>query len=356
MLFLRNRLTIPVKGYNRSVIYDLNRKDYFFIPNELCEIINCDSAFEIKNQEYKKFLIENEIIFEVDECEIELFPPFDLTYETPYDFTSVIIDSDLDIALVEKFNQVLVFNVSILIKDSNSLIDNSYILDLIKKIEPECIDLHFINDGFDSIEANIEFLRKRNDIFRVYSYDSRKIPPKIQDLFQKRHIQLLEIPYTFKDYSKNVFPSKFSVNSEIFLESNHYNTFLYKKIYINSKGDISNGVNMKSIVNSIAINSFNDLLINPEFTENWQLLKDAIEVCKDCEFRHMCVSPLKILKKNHVYLSENECNYNPYISKWKFEKDYLDLTSIEVGLNSEKQFEINHDKIRAINKLLWNDK
>ena len=30
---------VPIKGYVRSAVYDLQRKDYWFIPNDLCNIL-----------------------------------------------------------------------------------------------------------------------------------------------------------------------------------------------------------------------------------------------------------------------------------------------------------------------------
>ena len=42
-LFLRNQLCIPIKGYNRAIIYDINRKDYYFIANEHYKALNTNN-------------------------------------------------------------------------------------------------------------------------------------------------------------------------------------------------------------------------------------------------------------------------------------------------------------------------
>ncbi len=357
MRYLRNRLTIPIKGYNRSIIYDLNRRDYFFIPNELFEVIKSDLSFEIIDDEYRSFLLENEIVFDINENEVELFPPFSLTFEDPYDFTNIIIDSNIRVQLIEQFDEALIFNLSILVKDSSAAItDNDELMNFINYLEPESIDLHFINGDSKSIDLNLEFIRRSNEIFRVYTYNSVIISPEIRNIFKIYHIQLMEISGAFEDFSKNVFPSKFSVNNELFIESNNHNTYLNKKIYIDLDGNISNSLYTKSLLNISSIDSYHDLMSNLELTKYWDLTKDKIVVCKDCEFRHMCVSSLEIFKQNDVFSTKTECNYNPYISKWKFEKDYMDLKLIGVHFNSKGKFEINYAKIDEINNRLWNDK
>jgi hypothetical protein len=57
--------------------------------------------------------------------------------------------------------------------------------------------------------------------------------------------------------------------------------------------------------------------------------------------------------KNELFNLE-ECNYNPYLSKWKGEDDYLNLEQSGVNIN-KVEFSINHDKINSINKKIWNE-
>ena len=94
---------IQVKGYNRSIICDLQKEDYFLIPNSLYDFFNGD-IFELNlnnkylddekttiNQ-YISFLLEKNLIFEINENEIELFPKLDLTWDYPSTISNAIFD------------------------------------------------------------------------------------------------------------------------------------------------------------------------------------------------------------------------------------------------------------------------
>lgn len=55
---------IPVKGASRSIMYDLMRRSYFFIPNALSQVLaesenlSLDEIIEFYGQENKEIIIE----------------------------------------------------------------------------------------------------------------------------------------------------------------------------------------------------------------------------------------------------------------------------------------------------------
>jgi hypothetical protein len=53
--------------------------------------------------------------------------------------------------------------------------------------------------------------------------------------------------------------------------------------------------------------------------KNLEVFKDEIAICKDCEYRYMCVDSRLPLYQNedNLWVLEGECNYNPYTSEWK---------------------------------------
>lgn len=56
----------------------------------------------------------------------------------------------------------------------------------------------------------------------------------------------------------------------------------------------------------------------PKCSNLWNITKDQIEVCKNCEFRYICPDnriPLK--RKENDYYHQTDCNYDPYKNKWK---------------------------------------
>src|SRR5690606_28164892 len=97
---------IPVKGYRRSTICDLQRKDYDFVPNSLvdilshceshsvAEIIELNKENEIIIEEYFEFLIKKEYGFYCEKEDLKEFPKLDPQFYNPSIITNAILDFD----------------------------------------------------------------------------------------------------------------------------------------------------------------------------------------------------------------------------------------------------------------------
>lgn len=64
-----------------------------------------------------------------------------------------------------------------------------------------------------------------------------------------------------------------------------------------------------------------EALSHPDFKKYWNITKDQIEVCKDCEFRHICTDCRAYTERTHfdkdIDLSKPlKCGYNPYTNEW----------------------------------------
>jgi len=57
-------------------------------------------------------------------------------------------------------------------------------------------------------------------------------------------------------------------------------------------------------------------LRHPDFSARWQITKDQVEVCRDCEFRYVCTDC-----RAHTVDGElgkpARCAYNPYTATWE---------------------------------------
>jgi hypothetical protein len=93
----------------------------------------------------------------------------------------------------------------------------------------------------------------------------------------------------------------------------------------------------------------------PDFKKLWQITKNQIDVCKDCEYRYMCTDCRCFIKDpQNIYSQPSKCNYNPYVAKWKDEEGYVPIE--ECGeYRQETGFVPNKKKIREINKKLYNE-
>lgn len=122
---------IPVKGFRRSVIADLNRHQLFYIPNKLYQILtqgknrtwsdlmekygddNLDTLTS-----YFDFLSQNELIFLFNKEELTHFPSLSLQWDFPSDCSNAILDighpSNCDVAkAIAKLDEISCYHLQI---------------------------------------------------------------------------------------------------------------------------------------------------------------------------------------------------------------------------------------------------
>jgi len=143
----------------------------------------------------------------------------------------------------------------------------------------------------------------------------------------------------------------FVVNIPFFTESQKHHTYFNRKLFISSRGSIKNAPECEEIIGNI--NSKEELIKLIELEANqkyWHVTKDMSDVCKHCEFRYMCMdNRIPYQRKNGEWYHKEECDYNPYIGKWKGEKGYKNLNECGI-ISDENWFFINYNKVEVINK------
>lgn len=95
----------PIKGWQRSIIADLNRHQILYIPNVLFDILEYGynrtwgavlNRYGEENREviecYFDYLERNELILELDKNERNLFPKFSLDWDFPSLCSNAIMD------------------------------------------------------------------------------------------------------------------------------------------------------------------------------------------------------------------------------------------------------------------------
>jgi SPASM domain peptide maturase of grasp-with-spasm system len=109
----------------------------------------------------------------------------------------------------------------------------------------------------------------------------------------------------------------FSSTLETFTESQKHNTCLNRKISIDVNGKIKNCPSMTKSYGNIKDTTLAEALEKPGFKDMWYIHKDQIEVCKDCEFRHICTDCRAFIKDpNNIYSKPAKCSYDPYTATW----------------------------------------
>lgn len=327
---------LPIKGVARSAIYDLQRYDYEFIPNVLYEILHGCSEMTIeaiKQQyghenatmidEYFDFLVEKEYGFWCNKEELSIFPAIDISWDVPFDITNAIIDFDAN--TTHNLHQIAydlnllgcraielrfydTFNVESISKIL-SYFDNSRIRTILPIIK-------FDNAITDS---DIEFLcGKHQRIKHILIHSS----PENRHIKSDRTFSRIEYSVRkFDDESccGNVLPAYFRVNTQMYIESQFFNSCLNQKISVDRKGDIKNCPSSAISFGKINETTLRDVaLYHPDFKKMWNINKDQVKVCQDCEFRYMCTDcRVFISDEKDLFSKPQKCNYNPYTATWE---------------------------------------
>ena len=88
-----------VEGYERCAIYDLQRCSYKFYPKIIAHLLDENGIFNnnasiVDNADFQdiaEVLIKDEIIFPIDDAEIDRFPNLDLKWAYPSHISNCII-------------------------------------------------------------------------------------------------------------------------------------------------------------------------------------------------------------------------------------------------------------------------
>ena len=115
----------------------------------------------------------------------------------------------------------------------------------------------------------------------------------------------------------------FNLNYHFSLESKAHNSCLYKKISIDKDGYIRNCPSMPENFGNIKNTLLKTVANTPDLKKYWNLTKDKIEICKDCEFRDICTDCRAYTERTHTdrdgldISKPLKCGYNPNTGEWE---------------------------------------
>ncbi len=131
---------------------------------------------------------------------------------------------------------------------------------------------------------------------------------------------LLVVPETetYKKYGLMMSPN-FNADEKFIKRSMISNNCLAGKIVIQKNGDVIPCVFLRNeVVGNINNESLEKILKTPKIREMWNITKDNVQICSDCEYRYIC-KDCRALSKS-VYSKDNfpfpRCTYNPYLGEW----------------------------------------
>jgi SPASM domain peptide maturase of grasp-with-spasm system len=357
-----------VRGYQRSAIYDFDRLDYEFIPNLMYDILvenkrlltadyykrYSEGEQEIV-KEYISFLVSGQYAFFCNQEETDRFPEISREWFMPSAISNAIVYLNENIVYLEKIINELCL---LLCKDIVFIMTklNYDYLELLSEKTDETsissISLYILYETDIDINRITSFLERNKRIKNITFFSA----PKSEKIYSNEtQLQLLE--NITKDCSNCKrfanYPDSFRPDQNLFFESLKFNNCLTRKISIDRNGLIKNCPNMTENYGYISKISLSSILKEDRFMQYWKISKNKIDVCKDCEYRYMCMDcRYHINDKNNILSKPEYCRYNPYICKWANETDYVPVE--ECGTYSkETGFVPDATKIAELNKQIW---
>ena len=328
---------IPVKGAKNQIICDLQYNRFIAIPEIFLSIytdLSKKTILEIKSY------YSNEIDAEIDNLFSTLvnenwgfytseplsFPAVDLSFHTAHAVSNAIIDiddaSNFDIQKVAfqlnelgcKQVQIRFFKPAIgselehvLASFAESGVD--YIEMLVQNLyDPSPKEVVKIFENHLRLRRLIVFNQATDDLINFDSLSTTNLGELM--------ITSQELKNVFQ--CGNIHKNYFNANMSLFSESLQFNNCLHKKISIDAAGNIKNCPSMNKHYGNISDTPLKVVLAKKDFTQLWDINKDKINVCKDCEFRYICTDCRAYLEDPHdLYSKPLKCGYDPYTGVWQ---------------------------------------
>lgn len=328
---------IATKGATRILISDLQRNMSEIMPLELFDLIeelkinsveNVLSSYDLDSkqhaQEYLDLLLEKEYGFLTNDGWDKNFPPISRQYIDYSAISNMFMEVDA-IPVLSKIKlsienlgtkHLVIFTKRHLNINELIEIDNIFSTSTLAGIE---IFTPFYSDIDKNFINSLNSKTKR--IYNLVFYSCPKVPFKVKDEFR------FVVNFT-KEYLKisscgKVDLKYFNTNLPKVLEAFNHNSCLNKKIAIDIDGNIKNCPAMSQSFGNIKDTTLEEALNKKDFKKYWNLSKDKIEICKDCEFRYICTDCRAYTERTHNNAEDLDtsrplkCGYNPYTGVWE---------------------------------------
>jgi len=350
-----------VKGAKLALIHDLQRKMQRQIPNEFADLLLNYNGTLIKEllsnykADFHEIILENlQLLIDEEYCFLtkhpEKFPKMSMDWHTSSAITNAIVEynSVLDFkSIIQQLSDLgcehleLRFYKQITFEDLSrtlSLLDGSRILSLVLHIP------------FQEEVSLLELEMLISDYPRIAIISQHTAPENKDVSAGKKGFGIIKM--TTQAMSSNIHCGKFNldllnVNIKSFTEAKQFNSCLNRKISVDQKGQIKNCPSMMESYGNIDEISLAQVIENPDFLKYWDINKDKIHVCKDCEYRFMCHDCRAYVENpEDIFSKPLKCGYNPYAGEWtEWSNNPLKKTAIEYYGMQELMGEISEVQV-----------
>lgn len=361
---------IPTRGYNRSSLTDLYYNKCHFVPNGLIDFIfeynfEKEDIYSFLNKheddskkilfEYIDFITSNNLGLLSDKETIENFTPLPLNYYPNSEIKNAIFEFD-------NKSEWNIKNTLEQLNDCGTIYLEIRFLDY-KSFEQNVINIkdYLFTNSIESVHILVPFDIQLKEFINKNLYDFNRLNRiTVYDANSGFELDIKFIKIYFSsqksidnNHCGNVSSEYFSISTPAYINNKNNNNCLAFKLSIDKDGQIKNCPSYNQSYGDINNKSISEILFKTNFKELWNVTKDKISICSDCEFRWICTDCRVFTKSSEsLYSKPSKCNYNPYIGLWKGEENYL--TEEECGINEiDSKLIIDHEQLEIINNRIW---
>ncbi len=315
---------ILVTGKSKAIVLDIQRNTILNIPLSISIILKkynkstlnaiFENEKEIEKENLMKYLgyLENEEIIFFTKYP-ENFPDLEFNFHYPSFISNSIVylnnnfTTQKYLDLFKELNDFECRAILIIIDGLLNVCDFELILNYLLNSSIENIEIYVKIEVEDSI---IKMLNQTSKVSNIILWGVREI---------YNHYEKIQ-------YQNDNFMDRFCGNVDMINFNNHmyflnesfsHNTCLNRKISIDAEGNIKNCPSMDESFGNISDTTLEEAINKPGFKKYWDVNKDKIHVCKDCEFRYICTDCRAYVEDPEDILSKPlKCGYNPYTGEW----------------------------------------
>lgn len=347
------------KGHGRSLVIDSQRGKFDLIPNDMVDFIHNSKLYTIRTlfkiygadnkevvESYLSFILDNEYGFLANATIRDQFPEIEVKWQHPSKITNSIIDIDsfdktkeIYMTTVSQLNSLMCEALQIRAYISLNASQLIYLAEAVKHTCIEHLEIYVKYSEDLSLKELIKLALNHQKISNIIVHSAPKEDEYevIKNLSSIYHTQQVLTDETCCGLVEKQY---FNAIKEHYMEAHFYNSCLNRKIAIDANGNIKNCPSMVTSYGNAKDTNLKSVLQNEDFTTVWNLKKDFVLTCQDCEFRYVCTDCRAYVEDpENQYSKPLKCGYDPYTNEWSDWKE-----------NSIKQHAIEHYQLSSVKR------
>lgn len=162
--------------------------------------------------------------------------------------------------------------------------------------------------------------RKQLGQFSLHQlYLATTFEAKLRHLIPDPNNFIKVIPLRRIEAERQVRLEGFNIYQKLIVQAHHSNLFYDRRLFLNQEGYLQPSPESDYLGAPLAnfMGQPEAILKDSELIRLWDITKDQVQTCRDCEFKRICQDPSDLLlQEDGSYLRASPCTYDPYKGEW----------------------------------------